>query len=51
LDGTVLGDEVAVEFEVVTADRARWRYIRTENLTTDETTGAVARLYQCEGRI
>ena len=51
MDGTILGDEAATEYEIVTADRARWRYVRTDDLTTNEMTGAVARLYRCAGRI
>lgn len=51
LDGTVLGNEAATEYEVVTADRARWRYVRTDELTTNRETGGAARLYRCAGRI
>jgi hypothetical protein len=46
-----MGDAAADNFEVVTADGARWRYSSTQETVTDQATGAIARIYRCEGRL
>ena len=52
LDGSILGDDSAAEYEVVTADRARWRYVRTEQTEENaDQPGTVTRIYRCLGRI
>ncbi len=50
MDGTVLGAAGPDEFEVVTADRSRWRYRRTSR-EQRQPDGRIALVYDCAGRI
>ncbi len=52
VDGSSLGDDSAAEYEVVTSDRARWRYVRTDQMEENvDQPGTFARIYRCLGRI
>jgi hypothetical protein len=50
MDGALLGDPTVGEFEVVAADRTKWRYVATSEMRTT-VDGSSARIYRCAGRI
>lgn len=50
MDGTILGRAGSAQYEVVMADRTRWKYVATRE-RHEQPDGTLVVVYACAGRV